>query len=206
VGAEKPMVGEFLLDVSQDRRDSPLNPQRGYRLSASLEYASPNLGGEVGFQHLELAASGHLPLGAGRWIHVGVRHGVAATWNRPADNLPFARRFFPGGENSVRGFKEGEASPRDDQGNYIGAETYLSGSVELEQAITPKWSLVAFVDGVDFAADLGDYPGNEQLYSAGGGIRWKTIIGPLRLEYGYNLNPRPQDPVGTLLFSLGCPF
>ena len=42
--------------------------------------------------------------------------------------------------------------------------------------------------------------------SVGGGLRWKTIIGPIRVEYGYNLNPRPKDPTGTLLFSLGFPF
>jgi outer membrane translocation and assembly module TamA len=40
----------------------------------------------------------------------------------------------------------------------------------------------------------------------GGGLRWRTIIGPVRLEYGYNLNPRPKDPTGTLQVSLGFPF
>ena len=39
-----------------------------------------------------------------------------------------------------------------------------------------------------------------------GGIRWRTIIGPVHVEYGYNLNPRPQDPVGQVQFSLGFPF
>ena len=33
-----------------------------------------------------------------------------------------------------------------------------------------------------------------------------TIVGPVRLEYGYNLNPRQYDPRGTLQFSLGFPF
>ncbi|HVR36150.1 MAG TPA: BamA/TamA family outer membrane protein, partial [Methylomirabilota bacterium] len=41
---------------------------------------------------------------------------------------------------------------------------------------------------------------------AGGGVRWKTIIGPARLEYGHNLNPRRHDPSGTLHFSIGFPF
>jgi len=88
----------------------------------------------------------------------------------------------------------------------VGAETYTSANVEFEQGITPKWSVVAFIDGVEFAERLDHYPGDTQLFSAGGGLRWKTIIGPVRLEYGYNLNPRPRDPVGTLQFSLGFPF
>jgi outer membrane translocation and assembly module TamA len=121
-------------------------------------------------------------------------------------DLPINKRFFPGGENSIRGYQEGEAAPRDAQGNIVGAETYLFGSVELEQALTPSWSLVAFFDTVSFAEHLKDYPFDQSLFSVGGGISWKTIIGPVRLEYGYNLNPRPHDPVGTLQFSVGFPF
>ena len=67
-------------------------------------------------------------------------------------------------------------------------------------------SLVGFVDGVGFAEHLRDYPVNEALYSAGGGLRWRSIVGPVRLEYGYNLNRRGGDPHGTLHFSLGFPF
>jgi outer membrane translocation and assembly module TamA len=53
---------------------------------------------------------------------------------------------------------------------------------------------------------LRDYPANEAVYSVGGGFRWKSIVGPVRLEYGYNLNRRTGDPVGTIHFSLGFPF
>ena len=38
------------------------------------------------------------------------------------------------------------------------------------------------------------------------GLRYRTLLGPIRLEYGHNLNPRPQDPRGTLLLSVGMPF
>ena len=106
----------------------------------------------------------------------------------------------------VRGYQEGEAAPRNAQGKIVGAEAYTVGNVEFEQGITPRWSVVAFVDGVEFAERISDYPGNEALFSVGGGLRWKTIVGPVRLEYGYNLNPRKKDPVGTLQFSLGFPF
>jgi outer membrane protein insertion porin family len=88
----------------------------------------------------------------------------------------------------------------------VGAETYTSCNLEFEQGITPKWSVVAFFDGVEFAEHLDHYPGDAYLLSAGAGLRWRTIIGPVRLEYGYNLNPRPRDPIGTLQFSLGFPF
>lgn len=206
VGAQNPTVGEFIGDARQDRRDNPLDPHRGYQLLGNFEIASPYLGGQADFQRVEIAASYHLPLNDSEWLHLRVRHGVVATLGGTSQDLPIARRFFPGGANSVRGYQEGEAAPRDADGKIIGAETYVSGTVEFEQALTPKWSAVAFVDGVNFARNLNHYPGDQALFSVGGGLSWRTLIGPVRVEYGYNLNPRPKDPMGTIQFSVGYPF
>ena len=139
-------------------------------------------------------------------MHFGLSHGAILTVGSPAEDLPLNRRFFPGGENSIRGYQQGEAAPRDANGRIIGAETYLLGSVQFEQALTPSWALVAFMDTVSFAQHIQDYPFNESLFSVGGGVNWKTVVGPIRLEYGYNLNRRDHDPNGTLLFSVGFPF
>jgi outer membrane protein insertion porin family len=205
-GAQNPTVGEVILDVRHDRRDDRLYPRRGYQLLANLEVATDYLGGDANFERLEIGGSYHITLNDSEWIHLGVRHGFVATTGSTSNNLPFTRRFFPGGQDSVRGYSEGEAAPRNAEGKIVGAETYTSFNVEFEQGITPKWAIVGFFDGVEFAQRLADYPGNENLFSVGGGIRWRTIIGPVRLEYGYNLNPRPRDPMGTIQFSLGFPF
>jgi outer membrane protein assembly factor BamA len=205
-GAQNPLVGEFIFDIRHDRRDSPLDPRRGYELLANTEIASQELGGTANFQRLELGASYHIPLGNSEWLHLGLRHGLVGTTGVTSNNLPFVRRFFPGGENSVRGYQEGEASPRNAQGQIIGAETATVGNFEFEQGLTPKWSVVGFLDAVEFAENLNHYPGDTALFSAGGGIRWHTIIGPVRVEYGHNLNPRKFDPSGEIQFSLGFPF
>ena len=65
---------------------------------------------------------------------------------------------------------------------------------------------MAFVDALGTAAQLKDYPFAERLYTAGLGVRYQTLIGPIRLEYGHNLNPRPGDPRGTWQISIGYPF
>jgi outer membrane protein assembly complex protein YaeT len=205
-GAQNPTVGEFILDLRHDRRDNPLYPRRGYQLLADIEVANDNLGGNANFERVELGGSYHITLNDSEWLHLGLRHGFVVSGGSTSNNLPFTRRFFPGGQDSVRGYQEGEASPRDADGKIVGAETYTSGTVEFEQGITPQWSIVGFVDGVEFAEHLRDYPGDAALFSVGGGLNWRTIIGPVRLEYGYNLNPRPRDPMGTLQFSLGFPF
>lgn len=205
-GPLNPTVGAIILDIRHDRRDNPLYPARGYKIFGTLESGSEYLGGNVNYERLELAASFHQPLGGGRMLSLGLSHGLAAALGETARNLPFNKRFFPGGESSIRGYQEGEAAPRDAFGRLVGAETYVLGTVEFEQALTAKWSVVAFSDSIGFAEALRSYPFDENLYSAGGGLRWKTIVGPVRLEYGHNLNPRPGDPKGTLHFSLGFPF
>lgn len=205
-GVRNPAVSALIADLRHDRRDNPLYPQRGYNVFTSFEAATDYLGGDVNYQRFDLAFSHHWPITRGNWIHVGLSHGLVSTIGGPSEDLPFNRRFFPGGESSLRGYPEGEASPRNDEGRFVGAETFLLGNIEFEQALTMRWSLVVFADGLGFAHDLSDYPVDEALFSAGGGLRWKTFIGPVRIEYGHNLNPRRGDPSGTLHFSLGFPF
>jgi outer membrane protein insertion porin family len=205
-GLRSAQVSGFILDLKHDKRDNPLYPHRGYKLFASGEIATDLLGGEVNYQRFEVSGSYHFPIGTGRWFHLGIDHGAVFTDRGPAFDLPFNKRFFPGGENSIRGFTEGEASPRDRAGTLLGAESFLLGSAEIEQALTPKLSLVGFVDSVGIARDIKDYPFHEVLTSVGGGLGYNTLIGPVRLEYGYNINPRPQDPMGTVQFSVGFPF
>ena len=196
----------FNIELNHDRRDNPLLPRRGLKLFSKFEFASAALGGEVDYQRIILSGSYHFDLRGGRLLHLGLTHGMTFTAGGNRDELPFNKRFFPGGENSLRGYQEGEASPLDADGKQLGAETYLQGNLEFEQLLTKTWSLVTFMDAVGFAQDRRHYPWDETLYSVGGGIRWRTLIGPVRLEYGHNLNPRQHDPKGTLHFSIGFPF
>jgi outer membrane protein assembly complex protein YaeT len=206
VGVADASVGSVTFDLKRDKRDNPLYPTRGYRLYGSLETASEYLAGDVNFERIEIGASYHHPIRRTSWLHLGINHGIVFTQGSPLDELPFNKRFFPGGENSVRGFQEGEAAPRNANGKVVGAETYLGANIEFEQALTAKWSVVAFSDSIGFAKDIGNYPFDETLFSVGLGVRWRTVIGPIRLEYGHNLNPREDDPPGTVHFSIGFPF
>ncbi len=196
----------LVLDLNRDRRETPLMPESGLKLFGKFEAASAALGGNVDYQRAIVGASYHIDLRGGRLLHLGVTHGMSFTRGSSPEELPFNKRFFPGGQNSVRGYQDGEASPLDAKGNQLGAETYTQGNFEFEQLLTKSWSLVTFIDAVGFARDRNDYPWDEALYSVGGGIRWLSLIGPVRLEYGHNLNPRDHDPSGTVHFSIGFPF
>ncbi len=195
------------LGLVRDRRDNPLQPRRGYKVSLQLEEASRWLGGQVDYQRVQFGASFHTPLGSSRWFHVGFSHAVVTTLGSLNDSqLPVNERFYPGGDNTIRGYPEGEASPRAATGLFLGAKTMTLLNLELEQAVTPKWSVVVFSDSLEMAARMAHYPFDERLFAVGLGVRYQTLIGPVRLEYGRNLNPRPLDPSGTVSFSIGFPF
>jgi outer membrane translocation and assembly module TamA len=144
-------------------------------------------------------------VGGGRFLHAGVR-GSWVVDPVDADSVPFNKRFFPGGDDSVRGYLRGEAAPLNAMGELIGAEAALVWNLEFEQLLTPSWSAVAFVDGVAQSADVREAVVAETLWSVGLGVRWNTAIGPVRLEYGHNLNRRDPDPSGTVQLSIGMPF
>jgi outer membrane protein assembly complex protein YaeT len=200
-------IASLDLGVVRDKRDNPLRPRQGYKLALKVESAAHTLGGEVVYQQIVLGASYHTRWGNGRWIHAGLSHGVVTTFGAASGSLlPISVLFYPGGDGSIRGYRKGEAAPRDAAGLFTGAKSYVQCNLELEQALTSKWSVVVFGDALGTAVSLRDYPFNEKLFSAGLGVRYQTIIGPVRVEYGRNLNPRPFDPAGTLLVSIGFPF
>lgn len=200
-------VASLDFGLTTDRRDNPLRPRKGYHAAAQLELASPNLGGAAQYQRFEINGAYHTPWSSSRWIHIGFSHGVITTLGAQDDlDLPVNKRFYPGGDNSIRGYQAGEAAPRRPDGRFVGAKSYVLLNLELEQALTQSWSVVAFWDTLGTATRLKDYPFRERLYSVGLGLRYQTIIGPIRLEYGRNINPRPADPPGTWQISLGFPF
>lgn len=205
-GLTNPAVGSIIAQVKFDRRDNPLYPRKGYKVFLTFETGTSYLGGDANYQRIILEPSWYIALGGGRYLSIGLSHGVDVSFGSAANNLPFNSRFFPGGDNSIRGYQEGEASPRNALGQILGAECYLLGSIELEQALTAKWSVVLFSDNLGFAEHIDHYPFDTALFSVGLGLSWRSLIGPVRLEYGHNLNPRPGDPSGTVLFSLGFPF
>ena len=199
-------VASVDFSLTGDRRDNPLRPRRGYHWLTQVETAHPVLGSQSTYQRFEVAGAYHTGWGEGRWIHIGLSHGVVTTFGSDGTTLPVNERFYPGGDNSIRGYQRGEAAPRDAEGLFIGAKSYLLGNFEFEQAVTPNWSVVAFADALGTAETLRNYPYGETLYAAGLGIRYQTLIGPVRLEYGRNINPRSGDPSGTWHFSIGYPF
>ena len=133
------------------------------------------------------------------------------------NELPLFERYFPGGINSIRGFKSRTLGPREARKDALGrvlSTTAVGGSEEgimnnevifpLVQGIGLKG--VVFADaGNAYSAEDG-FSLDETRVSAGAGVRWLSPIGPLRVELGKPFNAKPHDQKSLLLFSFGGPF
>ncbi|MCC5840270.1 MAG: BamA/TamA family outer membrane protein [Opitutales bacterium] len=205
-GRDRFQSGSVGVDWAWDRRDFAVAPSRGFRVGASAEWALPALGADFPYQRFTARASYHRPLSEAMWVHFRLEQGALARWGGDRGELPFNRRFFPGGESSVRGYREGAASPRDEDGRILGAEIFTLATAEWERALIPALRGVVFADYLLRSAELGDYPGKDGRLSLGLGLRYSTPLGPLRIEYGHNLTRGTHDPRGTLHISLGSPF
>ena len=123
-----------------------------------------------------------------RWIRsFGERNRLLARFNAGVtgssdfSKLPPSVRFFAGGDDSVRGFDYNTLGPTDAEGNVVGGNNLLVGSLEYERHLKGNFYGALFVDAgnafddLDFTAEVG----------AGVGIKWRSPLGPLRLYLGY---------------------
>jgi len=205
-GRQEATVTSLEFSARKTEFDNTIYPTQGYQLFTTLELALPEIGGQVEYQRLEFGGAYHQPFSGGFIARLGIRHGFITSFGAQAENIPLNRRFFLGGENTVRSYRQGEASPLDDDGQEIGAGVYTLIQVEAEQKLNQTLSIVLFSDTIGFAEDFSEYGSPEWLFNIGVGLRMRTFLGPLRLEYGHNLNPRPTDRRGSAQFSIGMPF
>jgi outer membrane protein insertion porin family len=221
--------------VERDRRDNPFDPARGSLQTWLAEIAGGALGGTSNYVKFSLSTSWYRPLERrlvvatrfrGGWIHP---FGKRAPGERPIDRVPREGRFRAGGATTVRGYPEdslgpqsvspGQARPLTDRGLAT-----LVMNVELRFPLVWRLGGAVFLDGGNVweeagDIDLGDFwpdEGGASLedvrYSAGGGVRLGTPLGPLRLDYGYGLvRGLPERLIdatggGEWHFSLGQAF
>ncbi|MFZ5587731.1 MAG: outer membrane protein assembly factor BamA [Thermodesulfobacteriota bacterium] len=193
--------------LRRDTRDHVFNPTRGSDNSISVEYAGGPLGGTNAFTKVIGDTGWYFPLW---WEHVFVLHGRMG-WmaGHSGGDLPIYEKFFLGGINTLRGFDYQSVSPRDPATNdRIGGERMALANVEYRFPLLAKAGLVGVVfydTGNVWTEDQG-YEFSDLRSSVGGGIRWYSPMGPLRLEYGYVLDPKPDDSQSNWEFTIGSIF
>jgi translocation and assembly module TamA len=182
VGTDESRDTLLMPGIAFDRgfTDDLLRPDRGYRLAFELRGAHDALLSTTSLLQLRASARGVLRLGkAGRVL---ARTSVGTTSFAEIEDLPASLRFFAGGDNSVRGYAYKSLGPLDADGEVEGGRHLLTGSIEYEHPVMgDDWWLAGFVDaGNAFNSDEFDVK-----VGYGGGIRWYSPIGRIRLDIAF---------------------
>ena len=214
--------------VSRDTRDDPLEPQRGTFVAVDATIAGRAIGSEVGFTKAFLQGFLYRRLGKPNLVFAGgARLGLARAFLRFADtidengnpqvvpvrDLPASERFFTGGESTIRGFaldSVGVPATLTTRGFPKGGDAEVVLNAELRVPIRGAVGGVLFVDGGNVFARASDLDLSELRGSIGFGARYRSPIGPIRLDMGFKLDRRVigsgLEPRYAVHFSIGQAF
>ena len=161
-----------------------LYPTRGYSASAEIRGTSDALLSDVNL--VRAVASLRVVRGfAPRW-RVLARVEAGASWTDNFGLLPPTERFFAGGDLSIRGYAFEDLGPKDRRGRVIGGRHLGVFSMELERSVAQRWAVAGFVDGGNAFGGSGRNTGLK--LSVGTGLRWRSPLGPARIDFAHPLN------------------
>lgn len=181
--------------------DNPVLPTQGLSvaLQAGAGTASENGGASGGFSRLWLRVTGYHPLGD-NW-YGQARLEVGSIFARQGLDLPDSLRFRAGGDDSVRGYAYRSLGPPS-AGVAGSGDAVFTSSVELARPLSaelPQFWGAVFVDAGNAADSLGSI---RPVLGSGVGLRWRSPVGPLRLDLAYGEALRRA----RLHFSVGIVF
>jgi outer membrane protein assembly complex protein YaeT len=187
-----------------DHRDDPFDSTRGWFTSANMELSRPGLGSDISFIKMFLQYLQFVPIRERVVFASATRLGTARTFNDEA--LIPSERFFSGGATSLRGYHEDDLGPRSLFGDAEGGRALFIVNTEVRFPVYRWLRSVAFVDFGNVYETLSDLTSTALQVGVGGGARFDTPVGVLRLDIGVPINPREFDPKWQVHFGLGHVF
>jgi outer membrane protein assembly complex protein YaeT len=175
------------IDFERSTSMQPLDPRQGYLVSGHVEKAGQVLRGTFNYTELVGELRGYIPFGPRIVWANRARSGTLA--GPSAALIPFYKRYFVGGSTSVRGWGRYQVSPLTPAGNPIGGRTMFEMSTEGRFSVRGKLGAVLFVDGGNAWADAWSVEMRDLRWALGAGFRYDTPIGPMRFDFGRQLNP-----------------
>jgi outer membrane protein insertion porin family len=188
--------------VTRDSRNNYIDPTKGSRNSLSFTFAG--LGGDNAYIKGLIDSGWYFPIGATS-IMVRGRFGYAR--GIFGETLPLYERFYVGGIYTIRGLDWGDAGPKDEEtGDAIGGSEEIILNTEFIFPILPDLKLkgVVFFDTGNSYDDFKDF--GTLRYTTGAGFRWISPLGPMRIEWGYNIDRKPEESSSKLEFAFGSFF
>jgi outer membrane protein insertion porin family len=198
--------------VVEDTRDDPLDPRHGHFLGADLQLSDTVFGGD-NFLKAFLQGSSYRSIHPRLVLALAARLGLAWTLAPSLpDRLPLPYRFFAGGDNTIRGFELDTAGPLEpstaDPNTLIptGGNALVLGNAELRFDAGKRFSVAVFSDSGNVSPLVSDMSLGDIRYTAGVGLRYRSAFGPIRVDWGYKLDRRPDESASHFHFTIGNAF
>jgi outer membrane protein insertion porin family len=201
----------------RDTRNDVLDAERGSFVSVENDIAAKFYGSEVGFAKTYLQAFNYHRLPGKRRVvlalagRLGLAHGFV---DDAEDQIPASERFFAGGDTTVRGFsldRLGDENTITSTGFPTGGNGLVVLNAELRVAAFSNFTGAVFLDAGNVFLRASDLDVTNLRPAAGVGVRYKSPVGPIRVDWGFNLDRRALVPGrlergNVLHISLGQPF
>jgi outer membrane protein assembly complex protein YaeT len=193
------------LGLVRDTRDDAFAATRGSYGSIEGSVFSKLLGSEATFAKLFVRGSFTMSLPRGNRLALFLRAGAEQPF-ADTEFVPLAERFFAGGSNTLRGFATDTVGGLKLSGFNAGGEALFVLNEEWHFPIWRSLHGELFLDAGNVYPTIGDFNPTDLRSSAGLGMRLDTPIGPIRIEYGWKLDRRPDESAGELVFAIGTLF
>jgi outer membrane protein assembly complex protein YaeT len=198
------LIGSTMI---QDRRDNPIDAHRGFYNSVDAALVDRVFGGNKNFTRILARNSLYHRVWRRDWIlATNTQFGWIQPFGVPANEtgfeyVPLPEHFYGGGSTSLRAFPDNQAGPRDPVTGFpVGGNALLMHQTELRfPLLGPNVGGVLFEDMGNVYTDVssisfrvhqkGLQDFNYMAHAVGFGLRYKTIVGPVRVDLAYTLNP-----------------
>ncbi len=205
-GRQTYFIGALPLLVGYDRSNDLLDPTAGFRLTARIAPEVSIRGDAFGYVRAQIDGTLYQRVTDTVVLAGRVRLGTIAGADVPA--IAPSRRYYAGGGGSVRGFGYQRIGPLGQTGDPSGGRSLFEAAAEARVRtglLGGNLSVVPFLDvGNVYLSEYPDFTGLR--FGAGVGIRYHSSFGPLRVDVGTPLNPRPGDSRIGVYVSLGQAF
>ncbi|NQV30350.1 MAG: BamA/TamA family outer membrane protein [Candidatus Marinimicrobia bacterium] len=196
------------VKFSWDERDDFFYPHHGFKLEFEPGLVGYFLGGENSYIQVQSSFSSYWNLFGDLVFAHNVNLGLAVQQSDAVD-IPYAKRFFLGGNSSIRGFEQQSLGPHT---LLNGEDVPLGGNFRFYTNFELRFPIYGYLGG-DLFLDIGNLWSeienvaiSSMEAAIGAGLTIDTPIGPARIDYGIPLGAEHADKSGQLHIAIAYAF